>query len=63
MNDQKAGFRPYTRKACNLRRSISGDAICIGDDQPPKDDRLRVMGRYLPSAIAAVRVGSLNTPF
>jgi len=59
----KTIFRPYTKKACSLRRSIPGDAICIDDEEASGRDRFDDITRHLVSALAVVRVGALHAIF
>ena len=61
MNDRKAVFRPYTQKACDVRRSVPGDAICIDELTDCRPDTVGFLARYVSAALAAVRLGNLGT--
>jgi hypothetical protein len=61
MNDKKSVFRPYTQKACDVRRSVPGDAICIDEHAVSRPDRIQFLARYVSAALAAARLGNLGT--
>jgi len=61
MNDQKALFRPYTQKACDVRRSVPSDAICIDEHADSRPDTVEFLARYVSAALAAARLGNLGT--
>ncbi len=60
---EKAIFRPYTQKACSLRRSVPGDSLCIDEARSDGRERVERVANILLSALVVVRAESLIVPF